>query len=112
MPINRPRKGSFSKSGVGSQQLNELMLRYAQDNQISNGIMCIIQGADVNYRDGALLTIACYLGRPKLLKAVLAAGPTKGLGTALNIARQANDDRLLVLLNDYMAKNNLQEGDI
>jgi hypothetical protein len=100
MKMRKPKKGSHNK-GSGSQQLNELMLRYAQDGQISNVSNCLLKGADVDYANGALCTIAVYIGSSRLLKLVLAHKPTK-LKEALDLAEKADDDKLLAMMNDYL----------
>lgn len=105
--MRKQRKGSFSKSGVGSVQLNELMLRYAQDGQVSNTLGCIIKGADIDYKDGATLLIAVYMANYKLLKAVLACEPIAGIPKAMELATKAEDDRALQLLNEYCNKTGL-----
>lgn len=90
----------FNK-GSASKQLNELMLRYAQDGQISNVSGCLLKGADVDYKQGALALIAVYVGSSKLLKLVLAHKP-KVLKEAILLAEKADDDKLLAMLNDYL----------
>lgn len=102
----KSRKGSFSKSGTGSTQLNELMLRYAQDGQIANVSGCLLKGADVDYKGGALATIAVYIGSSRLLKLVLAHRPQQ-LKEALDLAIKADDDKLLAMINDYLKQQGL-----
>ncbi len=105
--MHKKRKGTFSKSGVGSTQLNDLMLRYCQDNQVSNALGCIIKGANIDYKDGAALLIAIYGAQYKLLKALLACEPVRGLEEAVRLAEKADDDRALQLLNEYINKTGL-----
>lgn len=97
----RKKSNKFSKSSNGSVQLNELMLRYAQDGQISNVSGCLLKGADVDYANGALATIAVYIGSSRLLKLVLAHRPQQ-LKEALDLATKADDDKLLAMINDYL----------
>lgn len=97
----KKKSNKFSKSVRGSVQLNELMLRYAQDGQISNVNGCLLKGADVDYANGALATIAVYIGSSRLLKLVLAHRPEK-LKEALDLATKADDDKLLAMINDYL----------
>jgi hypothetical protein len=80
------------------------MLRYAQDNQLVNVAMCLSRGCSPDYQDGALLAIAVYLNRYKLLKLVLKYKPSKGVKKAIDLATLAGDDRALQLLNEYAAK--------
>lgn len=101
----KKKTNKFNKSGRGSAQLCELMLRYAQDGQISNVAGCLLKGADVDYANGALATIAVYIGSVRLLKLVLAYKPEK-LKEALDLAAKADDDKLLAMMNDYLK----QEG--
>lgn len=104
----KPKKGNkFSKSSNGSTQLNELMLRYAQDGQVSNVSGCLLKGADVDYKGGALATIAVYIGSSRLLKLVLAHKPEK-LKEALDLAEKADDDKLLAMINDYLKQSGLE----
>lgn len=96
----KKRSRPFNK-GAGSQQLNELMLRYAQDGQVANVASCLLKGADVDYKQGSLALIAVYVGSSRLLKLVLAHRPTV-LSEAVALAEKADDDTLLAMLNDYL----------
>ncbi len=105
--MRQRRANRFSKSGQGSEQLNELMLRYAQDGQVANVSGCLLKGANVDYADGALATIAVYIGSSRLLKLVLAHKPKK-LKEALDLAAKADDDKLLAMMNDYLKQVGLE----
>jgi len=104
------KKGSFAKSTAASPELNELMLRYAQAGNLSGVSSCLLKNADINYKNGAILLIAIYLRQYKLLKLVLAARPTIGLKSAIDLAQKDNNDRMLVMLNEYVAKHNLNNA--
>ena len=102
------KMSKFSKSAVGSTQLNELMLRYAQDGQIANVAGCLLKGADVNYKQGALLLIAIYNNNKKILKLLMSYNATLGFKEAINIAEKMEDDKLLQVLNEYVAKRGIE----
>lgn len=104
--IQNKRKGSFSKSGNGSQQLNELMLRYAQANQVSKVAACLIKGADVDFQQGAALKIAVWFSYIKLLKILLKARPQIILEACAH-AESASNHVALELLNEYRSKFNI-----
>lgn len=90
----------------GSKQLNELMLRYAMDGHIANVSGCLMRGANVDYKQGALATIAVFLGSVKLMKLVLSHGATD-LKEAIDMAVKADDDRLLAMMNDYLKRKGM-----
>lgn len=101
----KKRSAARFNKGSASKQLNELMLRYAQDGQISNVSGCLLKGADVDYKQGALALIAVYIGSSKLLKLALSHKP-QILNEAIALAEKADDDKLLAMMNDYLK----QEG--
>ena len=107
-PIQHKRPGSFTKSTQASVQLNELMLRYAQANNIAGVMGCLLKHADIDYKDGALLLTCVYLRHLKLLKLVLAKNPTAGLLKAIEIAEADNFDKGLQLLNNYLNRKNIK----
>lgn len=82
---------------VGSKQLNETMLKYAQVNNIAGVSNCLQKGANPVYQNGALLLISAVCGYAKLAKLCLSVGQfnKEQLQSALERAERLDLKKLL-----------------
>ena len=74
---------------MGSKALNETMLRYAQAGNLRGVSTCLSKGADADYKQSAVVTIAIYRRAWAVLLLCLRAGATIGEEALEQLREQA-----------------------
>lgn len=83
--------------GPASKALHELMIRYAQVNNLHGVAGCVRKGADPDYASEQLLEVAVFFGYYKLLTYVLKVSKCRSLVKRIVWAAEHNPKLLAAL---------------